>query len=248
MASTTDDTTLLWLRPEPSGRKPRYTRAEIVRTAIGLADREGFEAVTMKRIAAELGAGTMTLYYYVRNKADIVALMQDAIFSDVLVPAGQLPGDWREAVTVIARRSRDALVGHPWSVSSLNQAQFGPNAMAHYEQSLAALAATTLDYPQKAEVTAILDDYVVGSATHTIEVQERLRAAAGNTTLLAEAKAYGDALMSTGAFPELAALTEHATDTAGPEGGIGPLAHLDRQFETGLAALLDGIGRHYAIG
>ena len=91
MPSNTDDTTLIWLRPEPSGRKPRYTRAEIARTAIGIADAEGFDAVTMKRIAAELGAGTMTLYYYVRNKADIVALMQDAIFDDILVPAGELP-------------------------------------------------------------------------------------------------------------------------------------------------------------
>ena len=110
----------------------------------------------------------MTLYYYVRNKADIVALMQDAIFEDVLVPAGELPPDWREAVTLIARRTRDVLVGHPWAVSSLNQAQFGPNAMRHYEQSLAALATTTLSYSQKAEVTAILDDYVAGNASQRL--------------------------------------------------------------------------------
>ena len=161
MPSDTDDTTLIWLRPEPSGRKPRYTRAEIASTALGIADAEGFAAVTMKRIAAELGAGTMTLYYYVRNKADIVALMQDAIFEDVLVPAAEFPSGWRDAVALIARRTRDALVGHPWAVSSLNQAQFGPNAVRHYEQSLAALATTTLSYPQKTEeVTAILDDYV----------------------------------------------------------------------------------------
>src|ERR1700728_4760110 len=91
MPSDTDDTTLIWLRPEPSGRKPRYTRAEIARAAIGIADTEGFDAVTMKRIAAALGAGTMTLYYYVRNKADIVALMQDTIFEDIVVPAGGIP-------------------------------------------------------------------------------------------------------------------------------------------------------------
>jgi hypothetical protein len=119
----------------------------------------------------------MTLYYYVRNKADIVALMQDAIFADVLVPAGEFPSGWRDAVALIARRTRNALVGHPWAVSSLNQAHFGPNAMRHYEQSLAALATTALSYPQKTEVTAILDDYVAGNASHAIEAQERLRAA-----------------------------------------------------------------------
>jgi AcrR family transcriptional regulator len=244
MPSDTDDTTLIWLRPEPSGRKPRYTRAEIARTAVDIADAEGFAAVTMKRIAADLGAGTMTLYYYVRNKADIVALMQDAIFEDVLVPAGEFPSGWREAVALIARRTRAALVGHPWAVNSLNQAQFGPNAMRHYEQSLAALAATTLSYPQKTEVTAILDDYVAGNASHAIEAQERLRIASRNPRLVAEAMAYGESLASTGDFPELTALAEHARLTGS---GFSPLEHLDRQFETGLAALLDGIERHYAI-
>ena len=244
MPSDADDPTLIWLRPEPSGRKPRYTRAEIARTALGIADTEGFDAVTMKRIAAGLGAGTMTLYYYVRNKADIVALMQDTIFEGVLVPAGELPSGWREAVTLIARRTRDALVAHPWAISSLNQAQFGPNAMRHYEQSLAALAATGLSYPQKTEVTAILDDYVAGNASHAIEAQERLRIASSNPSLVTEAMAYGAALVSTGEFPELTALAEQARRTGSQ---IGPLQHLDRQFETGLAALLDGIEQHYGI-
>ncbi len=244
MPADTADTTLIWLRPEPSGRKPRYTRAEIARTAVGIADSEGFAAVTMKRIAAELGAGTMTLYYYVRNKADIVALMQDAIFADVLVPAGEFPAGWRDAVTLIARRTRDVLVGHPWAVTSLNQAQFGPNAVQHYEQSLAALAATALSYPQKTEVTAILDDYVAGNAAHTIEAQERLRAAARNPSLVTEARAYGEKLMSTGKFPQLEALAEHARSTGSQ---TSPLGHLDGQFEAGLTALLDGIEQHYGM-
>lgn len=243
MTSTADDPALIWLRPEPSGRKPRYTRAEIARAGVRIADAEGFDAVTMKRIAGELGAGTMTLYYYVRNKADIVALMQDAIFQDVLVPAGELPPGWRDAVTLIARRTRDVLVGHPWAVSSLNQAQFGPNAVGHYEQSLSALANTTLSPPQKTEVTAILDDYVAGNASHTIEARERFRAAADNPGLIAEARAYGDELIATGQFPELEAQARHADEAASTD----PLGHLDRQFETGLAALLDGIEQRYGI-
>lgn len=244
MTNAADDPALIWLRSEPSGRKPRYTRAEIARTAVSIADTEGFDAVTMKRIAGELGAGTMTLYYYVRNKADIVALMQDAIFADVLVPPGQLPSGWRDAVTVIARRTRDVLTSHPWAVSSLNQAQFGPNAMQHYEQSLAALAATTLSYAQKTEVTAILDDYVLGNAAHTIETAERLRAAADNPGLIAEGRAYGEKLLSTGKFPEIRALAEHARSAGGD---TGPLGDADGQFEIGLTALLDGVGKHYGL-
>lgn len=144
MTNTADDPTLIWLRPEPSGRKPRYTRAEIARTAVGIADAEGFGTVTMKRIASDLGAGTMTLYYYVRNKTDVVALIHDAIMADVVLPASELPAGWREAVAAVARRTRQVLMAHPWSVSSLNDAQFGPNAMRHLEQSLAATAGTGL--------------------------------------------------------------------------------------------------------
>src|ERR1700684_3814862 len=126
MPSDTDDPTLIWLRPEPSGRRPRYTRAEIARTALDLADAEGFSAVTMKRIADELGAGTMTLYYYVRNKSDIVALMQDALRAAILGPDECLRGTWREAITAITRRTSDVLIAHPWSLASLTDAQFGP--------------------------------------------------------------------------------------------------------------------------
>ena len=86
----------------------------------------------------------MTLYYYVRNKSDIVALMQDAILADVLVPDECLHGSWRDAITAITRRTRDVLMAHPWSLTSLNDAQFGPNAMRHFEQSLAAVAGTGL--------------------------------------------------------------------------------------------------------
>ena len=94
MATEHDDRPI-WALPQPPSRKPRYTREQIAVAALRIADQEGFDAVTMKRIAAELGAATMTLYYYVRNKADIVALMQDAILADILVPDACLRGAWR---------------------------------------------------------------------------------------------------------------------------------------------------------
>src|SRR6476620_10056298 len=59
----------IWARPEPGERRPAYTRERIAETAIAIADAEGFDAVSMRRIASELGAGTMTLYYYVRTKS-----------------------------------------------------------------------------------------------------------------------------------------------------------------------------------
>jgi AcrR family transcriptional regulator len=240
MSSMEDDTTLIWLRPEPTGRKPRFTREQIARAALRIADDEGFEAVTMKRIASELGAGTMTLYYYVRTKADIVALMQDAILEDVLIPDGELPAGWKAAVAVIARRTREVLIQHPWAISALNQAQFGPNAVRHFEQSLAALKQTHLTPTQKAELTAIVDDYVTGSAIHTIELLERVRSATDHPQLVKDAQVYGETLMARGSFPEVHALAASA-------GGafISHDVRRDGQFETGLAALLDGLERRY---
>ena len=203
----------------------------------------------MKRIATELGAGTMSLYYYVRTKADVVALMQDAILADLLIPDDELPSQWREAVTVIARRTRDVLLAHPWSIASLNEAQFGPNAMRHIEQSLAALDQLDLDPAAKLSLWGIVDDYVFGSALHTIETRTRTGQAQHNPQLVADALTFGQQQLATGQFPRLEALYQQQAKS-------GPAASHDRgsastpatpdqlpaQFEHGLTALLDGLG------
>jgi AcrR family transcriptional regulator len=197
----------------------------------------------MKRIAAELGAATMTLYYYVRNKSDIVALMQDAILADVLVPDECLRGTWREAITAITRRTRDVLMAHPWSLTSLNDAQFGPNGMRHFEQSLAAVAGTGLGVPSRFELIAAIDDYVSGNALHAVESLTRARAADADPAMVAAAVAFGVAQLQTGDFPQLSAIYAESAQ-AGP-----PMteAALTEQFERGLAALLDGLAARMKI-
>jgi len=236
---------LIWLRPEPNDRRPRLNREQITAAFLKIADREGFEAVTMKRIASELGCGTMTLYYYVRSKADIVALMHDAILAEILIADDQIPSDWREAVAAIARRTRDVLLAHPWSVTSLNDAQFGPNAMRHMEQSLAALDGLDLEPGQKLLFWGIVDDYVFGSALHAIEALTRTAKAESNPALLADAMTFGRAQLQTGLFPRLATLGEIQTAPEQPRRGSSgkpPVAAaLAAQFERGLSALLDGL-------
>jgi AcrR family transcriptional regulator len=248
--ATGNDSRPIWAVPPPADRKPRYTREQIGDAALRVADQDGFEAVTMKRIAAELGAGTMTLYYYVRNKGDIVALMQDAILADVLIPADELPGGWREALTVIARRTRQVLIAHPWSLVSLNEAQFGPNAMRHFEQSLAAVAGTGLPTATRFELIALVDDYVAGSALHSIEALDRAQLAQADPGLAAAAVSYGIAQLQSGDFPQLTALYAEATSTPDAEPAGPPMTEeaLARQFEHGLAALLDGVAARMNIG
>jgi len=234
----------IWALAAPADRKPRYTREQIADAALRIADADGFDAVTMKRIAAELGASTMTLYYYVRNKSDIVALMQDAILADVLVPDACLRGAWRDALTAIARRTRDVLMAHPWSLTSLNDAQFGPNAMRHFEQSLAALAGTGLGVPARFELIAAVDNYVSGNVLHAVESMARARVAEADPGMVAAAVAYGVAQLQTGEFPQLSAIYAESDQSAGP-----PLteAALTEQFERGLAALLDGLAARMKI-
>jgi len=239
---------LIWLRPEPNKRRPGLNRQQITETAIRIADTEGFEAVTMKRIATELNSGTMTLYYYVRTKADIVALMQDAILADILISDHELAGYWRDAVAAIARRTRDVLLAHPWSLSALNDAQFGPNAMHHMEQSLAALDGLDLGVSEKLPLWGIVDDYVFGSALHTHESLSRAAEARRNPGLVADAIAFGQQQLETGQFPRLAALyrkskSDHSMPADGAGGTSPPMTTdlLAAQFEHGLNALLEGL-------
>ncbi|WP_062991183.1 TetR/AcrR family transcriptional regulator [Nocardia anaemiae] len=230
----------IWARPEPAGRKPRFTRDQIAAAALHIADTEGFDAVTMKRIAAELGSGTMTLYYYVRNKADIVALMHDAILADVLVPEAELRAGWHPATAAIARRTRKVLLAHPWSPAVLADAAFGPNAMRHMEQNLAALAEVRLTRREKFELIATVDAYVLGAALAAIETFSRAAQAALDPDAAAAAVEYGMQLLGTGEFPHLNALNEPQTADDSP----WPPADEDasaEQFERGLAALLDGL-------
>src|SRR5271166_904447 len=102
-----------------SSRKPRFTRKELTRekiaaTALAIADQEGFPAVSMRRVAQELQVGTMSLYYYVKTKDDLIAVMDDALMSEALLPS--LPNDWRRAMMEIAERTHSMFLRHPWAL------------------------------------------------------------------------------------------------------------------------------------
>jgi len=230
----------IWTRPEPGTRKPRFSRAQIAAAALAIADSEGFEAVSIRRVAAELGAGTMTLYRYIGAKADLITLMDDAIMGESLIPDGQLPDDWRAAVAAIARATRTALMRHPWAVQALQgrsgagqEGAFGPNGIRHFEQSLAAVASAPLDTTAKLDLLTIVDDYVFGHVLRAGEQEVRSASATPEDT--AAIAGYIEGLLTTGDYPHISGL---AGDPAAAS--LADPAQLDRRFERGLAALLDG--------
>jgi AcrR family transcriptional regulator len=235
--ATADDSALIWTRPEPGTRRPKFTRDQIASTALAIADAEGFAAVSMRRIASDLGAGTMTLYYYVRTKDELVALMDDAIMGEVPVPAEEFPTHWYDALIAIGTRTWEVMMRHPWAPYSLQNAMPGPNAMRHFEQSLAAVAETDLDPAGKFTLLAMVDDYVHGNALRSAEVRERT--AAPDDEAVKAAMAFAERQLATGEFPHTEALFGgvHPRDAFGEL--IGGRSERDR-FLNGLTTLLDG--------
>jgi AcrR family transcriptional regulator len=153
----------IWLRPEPGVRSARFSRDQIAAQALEIADRDGLDAVSMRRVAAELGAGTMTLYHYVRNKQELLDLVHDAMMGELLVDPAKLEGDWREALTALADAAYQTWVQHSWVSHAMpSRPYFGPNAIRHFEQSLQAAATTGLPMEQRLEVVNQVDDYVGG--------------------------------------------------------------------------------------
>ena len=238
-------------RPGPHTRRPRFTRGRIAQAALEIADREGFAAVTMRRVAAELGAGTMTLYHYVRTKEDLVALMDDALMAAALVPEEELCGSWRVALTLIARRTRDLLVAHPWSLTSFQDSGFGPHALRHFEQSLSAIAGLELDRAARLELLALVDDYTFGNALHTAEALRRAAIARRDPAMLGRRIEEGLEQLRTGDFPNTVALFGGADPPAALDPSAGPpmdSESLERQFERGLEAVLDGAAARWRLG
>ena len=230
----------IWARPGPGARKPRFSREQIAAAALAIADAEGFDAVSIRRVAAELGAGTMSLYRYISAKSDLVALMDDAIMGESLVPDGQLPADWREALALIARRTRASLQRHPWALQALQgrgaagqDGPFGPNGLRHFEQSLAAVAGAPLDTPAKLDLLAIVDDYVFGHVLRSGE--EQARADSSKDGHAAAVASYLQDQLDSGQYPLIAGLAQDPAAQAMADPGRS-----DERFERGLRALLDG--------
>lgn len=156
---------LIWLRQEPSTARSAHTRGEIAEAALAIADAEGFEAVSMRRVAQRLGAGTMTLYNYIRAKDELVTLMTDAVMAEALVPEGRLAeGDWRGGLRQIALHTRETFRRHRWALDRLDHSQPVPNGLRSFEQSLRACSRLDIPSAEKFELISLVDDYVFGFA------------------------------------------------------------------------------------
>jgi AcrR family transcriptional regulator len=233
-AKAGQDPSLIWMREEPSARRPTHSRAEIAAAAVTIADADGFDAVSMRRVAQELGAGTMTLYHYVRNKDELVTLMVDAVMAELLVPEDELAAGWRPAMTQIAKRSRDAFRHHRWTLDRLGDLRPGPNGLRHFEQCLQAFAGAGLSPEAMFELIGMIDDYVFGFTLR--EAQEFAEHERGWPESVRE---FFQRELDSGEYPRIREFLGADAD-AGVE-RVAEILFREGRFERGLERLLDGI-------
>ncbi|HEX6673596.1 MAG TPA: TetR/AcrR family transcriptional regulator [Actinomycetes bacterium] len=195
---------LVWARPERPARGRGLSRQQIVRAAIDLADRDGLDALTMRGVAQQLGAGTMSLYWYVRNKDELIELMRDEVAGELSLQ--EPSGDWRADLATVARDTRRIFLRHPWLASvAWGTPPLGPNSLRQDELTTAALSGLGVDQRTQGAVGAAVHFFVIGFVLREL-AQEQLQQRTGVTIeqWRASVGPYIQAQLASGRYPNLA--------------------------------------------
>jgi AcrR family transcriptional regulator len=221
----------VWDLPEHGtrGPRPRHDRAAVTAVAVRIADAEGLEAVSMRRVAAELGIANMSLYNYVPARDHLAQLMIDQLAGEYAYPATPVP-DPRAAIADLARQARDIAERHPWLAALMQRPMPpGPNGFRYLDYFLGLLAGSRLDTGAKMEVIALIS----GFATMYGAMQAALPAEQAGTAQqnAAQVQPFARAAAS-GRYPHLAAAL-----TAG-----GPPRSQDDIFASCIDRLIDLAG------
>jgi AcrR family transcriptional regulator len=233
----------IWARPEPTGRRAPRSRDDIAQAAIAVADASGIEAVSMRRVASELGLGTMSLYHYVRSKDELLDLMADGIMAGQVVDDAEIRKGWRAGLTAIANATRRNFQRHPWMADAMRPRPSsvpGPNALRHIDQSLAAVADTGLDAQGQMDLIAAIDDYVIGYVIRAQRFAEE-KEQAPRSEWLEELFQHMREEIESGDYPNLRRALEANRAEGRTDEDLSRMATDERRFERGLARLLDGI-------
>jgi AcrR family transcriptional regulator len=202
-----------------------------VKAAIVLADADGLEAVSLRNVAARLGAGPMRLYAYTSTKEGLLDLMIDAVYLEMGRDAA-LRGEWRAVLRDLAVRLRSASMRHPWFIGLLGgRPHLGPNALAFQERVLAAVQRTIPHIDEVLDAVRTMTAWAVGA----VHMEANDLAAERRSGL--DERAWQESIwpwlreqLDTGAYPtmsQVALEAKHATS--------------DVTFERGIECVLGGI-------
>lgn len=224
----------IWAVPERQGRGPRpaYSRAQITEAAVRIADAEGLDAASMRRIAADLGTGAMSLYRYVPSRDDLLDLMADHVLLEADLPE-RPSGDWRADLRLIAESTREMWLRHPW-LADLHRptATLGPNRLRLLEFAFGALD-VGIPIDEMVTLLDMLTGYVERVVRGEIEWRREMREH-GMTPerWMMQSAPYVRTLMETGRYPMFERIVKDAR-----------IPHMtsEEQFRYGLERVLDCI-------
>ncbi|MET7608049.1 TetR/AcrR family transcriptional regulator C-terminal domain-containing protein [Streptomyces avermitilis] len=220
----------VWTRPRPEPRRRAPGVDQYVAAALAIADAEGLAAVSMRRVAGDLGSGTASLYRYITNRDELVDLMVDAAQGEDPLP--ESAEDWRADLGAVAHALRATLLRHPWLAGELaGRPALGPNSLRRSESALRAAVALTPDITLASQALGAVRAYVLGS----VAAQQALRRAEQRTGLSEEEwqrsmGPYITEVLAAGEHPMLARRVHEAEEL-----------HPDVEFAFGLDCVLDGL-------
>src|SRR5580692_1067690 len=225
-------------RRGPDRARPRLSREEIIDAAIAIADAEGAEALSMRRIAQVLRAGTMSLYWHVTSKEHLLDLMRDMLMAEVEVP--DPTGDWQSDLRTFAMNYRRMLRRHLWLMDFVGgRPPLGPTTLLNFEAMLATLAVLPIDSDVQLRILESVNTYVSGAVLREAQElrahqAERQAEAEYQGDIPAEREAWRNRLDATGLFPRFVRFLDLGIDPDAPD-------TIDARFEFGLDCLLSGI-------
>ncbi len=208
-------------------RTPLNTE-RILQAAVDLADRSGLDALTMRRLGAELGVEAMSLYKHVANKREIL----DGIF-ELVVAEIELPdtgSEWKQAMTRRAESAREVLVKHPWAIGLLEAGgDTGPAALRYIDAIVGALRAAGFSLRNAAHAFSLLDSYIYG---HVIQEVSFTNGGSGESETKADGESSSTEPIRPDDYPNLAALQQQAANSPHT---------FDDEFTFGLNLIIDAL-------
>jgi len=212
----------------------KLSRDGLMKAAVALADRDGIDSVTMRKLAEELDAGAMSLYYHVPNKDALLDGMVDIVFSEIELPSTDV--DWKTAMRRRAISTRQALRRHPWALGRMEATTApGPADLRLHDAVLRCLRVAGFSVDMAVQAYSVQDAYIYGFALQDralpFGTQEEFAEAAGKRVQEVKSRMEEAAR----AYPTLAEVVAGYVATHGYDAG--------EAFEFGLDIILDGLDR-----
>ncbi|MGH3396013.1 MAG: TetR/AcrR family transcriptional regulator C-terminal domain-containing protein [Streptosporangiaceae bacterium] len=217
-------------RPAKPAAKPRtpLNREKILRAALALADANGIESLSMRKLGETVGVEAMSLYNHVPGKADLLNGLIDLVFSEIELPSAEV--DWRAAMYERAIAVRAVLSRHRWAIGLMeSRTEPGPATLRHHDAVLGCLRQAGFPIALAAHAYALLDSYIYGFALQEASLPFDT---GDDTAELAQAIL---AQFPVGEYPNLAEFTfEHV---------LQPGYDYGSEYEYGLNLILDGLDK-----